>query len=175
MRTPVLILSVLLALLIAAPPAAPPQGPGPGRQAARNLAPVRDRLKEEGTCPTIPQSTPSGVGKNDPTPAQGDEPLDEEGFGAEEAERRIARFVASADGLPGPSVEELADRVAALMRAAVRDIETLMDGKAHNKVLATQLLLGQRARGLRTDDPGQWPLHAATTLLSVLVVRGVDG
>ena len=50
----------------------------------------------------------------------------------------------SADELPGPPVEELAEQVTALMRAASRDLETIMDGMAHNKVLATQLLLGQR-------------------------------
>lgn len=107
--------------------------------------------------------------------ATGDKPLDEEELDPEETERRITRFVTSADELPGPPVEELADRVAALMRAALRDLEALMEGEAHNKVLATQLLLGQRARASRAEDPGQWPLHAATTLLSVLVVRGVDG
>ena len=105
-----------------------------------------------------------------------DEPLDEEEeFDPGEAERRITRFVTSADELPGTPVGELADRVAALMGAALRDLEALMEGEAHNKVLATQLLLGQRARALRAEDPGQWPLHAATTLLSGLVVRGVDG
>ena len=50
--------------------------------------------------------------------------------------------------------------------------EAIMDGKPHNKVLATQLLLGQRARGLQMGDPEQRHLHAATTLLSAIVVRG---
>jgi hypothetical protein len=66
----------------------------------------------------------------------------------------------------------LADQVAALMRAALRDLEKIMDGKPHNKVLATDLLLGQRARALQQRDPEQWQLYAATTLLSGLVVRG---
>jgi hypothetical protein len=70
----------------------------------------------------------------------------------EEAERRITQFVTSADELPGPRVEELAEQVATLMRAAWSDLEEIMAGKAHNKVLATQLLLGQRARGLQPDD-----------------------
>ena len=107
--------------------------------------------------------------------ATDDEPPEGEEFDPEEAERSITRFVTSADELPGTPVEELADRVAALMRAALRDLEALMEGEAHNKVLATQLLLGQRARAMRAEDPGQWPLHAASTLLSVLVVRSVDG
>ena len=109
-----------------------------------------------------------------PNTAPGDGPLEEE-LDVEEAEWRIARFVTSADELPGPSVEELAERVASLMRAALREVEALMEGEAHNKVLATQLLLRQRARALGMDDPEQWPLHAASTLLSGLVIRGADG
>jgi hypothetical protein len=100
-------------------------------------------------------------------------PFDEdEEFDPEEADQHITQFVRSADELPGPPVEELADQVAALMRTALREIEAIMDGKPHNKVLATQLLLGQRARGLQQHDPEQWPLHAASSLLSGLVIRG---
>ena len=95
-------------------------------------------------------------------------PFDEEQeFDPEEADQRITQFVRSADELSGPPVEELADQVAALMRTALRDLEA----KPHNKVLATQLLLGQRARGLQQYDPEQWPLHAASSLLSGLVIR----
>ncbi len=104
-----------------------------------------------------------------------DEPLDEEEFDAEEAEQRITQFVTSAGELPGLPVEELAEQVADLMRVAFTDLEKIMEGKPHNKVLATQLLLGQRARGLRPDDPEQWRLYAASTLLNDLVVRGVEG
>ena len=104
-----------------------------------------------------------------------DESLEEDELDPEEAERRITQFVKSAGGLPGPPVEELAEQVAALMREACADLEAIMDGKAHNKVLATQLLLSQRARGLEPDDPEQWRLHAAATLLSGMVVRGVEG
>jgi hypothetical protein len=103
-----------------------------------------------------------------------EELLDEEELDPEEAERRITQFVTSADELPGPPVEELAERVTALMRAALRDLETIMDGKPHNKVLATQLLLGQRARGRQQHEPEQWHLYAASTLLSGFVVRGVQ-
>jgi hypothetical protein len=104
-----------------------------------------------------------------------EEPFDdEEELDAEEAERRITQFITSAEELPGPPVEELAEQVAALMRAASRDLEKLMEGKPHNKVLATQLLLGQRARGLQHLDPEQGHLHAATTLLGGIVVRGAQ-
>jgi hypothetical protein len=104
-----------------------------------------------------------------------EEPFDEEEeVGPEEAERRITQFVRSADELSGPPVEELANRVAALMRTASHDLEMIMTEAPHNKVLATQLLLGQRARGLQQPDPGQWPLHAASSLLSGLVIRGAE-
>ena len=99
-----------------------------------------------------------------------EEAADEEEWDLEESERRISEFVASADALPGPAVEELAE----LMRAAWSDLEGIMDGKPHNKVLAAQLLLGQRARALPPDDPEQWRLYAATMLLSGMVVRGVE-
>ena len=102
---------------------------------------------------------------------QSDEPPDGESFDPEEGERRITAFITSADELPGPPVAELVDRVAELMRAAWRDVETIMSGKPHNKVLATQLSLSQRARGLRSDDPEQWRLFAATTLLSGMVSK----
>jgi hypothetical protein len=61
------------------------------------------------------------------------------------------------------------------MRSAWSDLEEIMAGKPHNKVLATQLLLGQRARGLPPDDPEQWRHYVATTLLDGMVVRNVEG
>ena len=103
-----------------------------------------------------------------------EEPFEEEELDPEEAERRITQFVRSADELSGPPVEELAERVSALMRAALGDLETIMEGKPHNKVLATQLLLGQRARQLQPHDPEQWHLYAASTLLSGIVIRGPE-
>jgi hypothetical protein len=48
-------------------------------------------------------------------------------------------------------------------------IQELMSGQRHNKVLATQLLLGQRAREATPDDPEQWRLCAASTLLSGMI------
>jgi hypothetical protein len=103
-------------------------------------------------------SAPDG---EDAPPSDDDEDLD-----PEEAERRITGFITSADELPGPPVAELADEVAELMRPAWRDVEMIMSGNPHNKVLAVQLFLGQRARRLQADDPEQWRLHAATSLLS---------
>ena len=104
-----------------------------------------------------------------------DDLLDEEEFDPEEAEQRITQFITSAEQFPGPPAEELAEQVDALMRAALRDLETIMEGMAHNKVVATQLLLGQRARELQHYDPEQWHLRAASTLLSEIVVRGAKG
>ena len=102
---------------------------------------------------------------------QSDEPPDGEDFDPEEGKRRITEFITSADEFSGPPVAELVDRVAELMRAAWRDVETIMSGKPHNKVLATQLSLSQRARALQSDDLEQWQLFAATTLLSGMVSK----
>ena len=108
-------------------------------------------------------------------PAAGDEPPnDDEDLDVEEAERLITAFVTSAEELPGPPVAELADRIAELMRAAWRDLEAIVSGTPHNKVLAVELFLSQRARGLQPDDPEQWRLHAATSLLSGMVIRSAD-
>ena len=122
--------------------------------------------------PDNPTENPAGREGENYDETMSEDLLDEDDLDPEEAERRIMQFVTSADELPGPPVEELAERVTALMRAASRDLETIMDGMAHNKVLATQLLLGQRARGRQPHDPKQWHLYAASTLLSGIVVRG---
>ena len=122
--------------------------------------------------PDNPTENPPGREGENYDEMMSEEPFEEEELDPEEAERRITQFVRSADELSGPPVEELAERVTALMRAALRDLEKLMEGKPHNKVLATQLLLGQRARGLQMGDPEQWHLYAASTLLSGIVIRG---
>jgi hypothetical protein len=100
---------------------------------------------------------------------QSDEPPDDEDFDPEEGERCITEFITSADELPGPPVAELVDQVAGLMRAAWRDVEDILSASPHNKVLATQLSLSQQARGLQPDDPEQWRLFAASTLLSGMI------
>jgi hypothetical protein len=100
---------------------------------------------------------------------QGGEPPEDEDFDPEEGERRITEFITSADELAGPPVPELAGQVAELMRTAWRDVETIMSGNPHNKVLATQLSLSQQARSMHPDDPEQWRLFAATTLLGRMV------
>jgi hypothetical protein len=102
---------------------------------------------------------------------QAEEPPEDEDFDPEEGERRITEFITSADELPGPPVAELVDQVAGLMRAAWRDVETLLSQSPHNKVLATQLRLSQQARGLPPDDPEQWRLYAASTLLSGMISK----
>ena len=124
--------------------------------------------------PDNPTENPPGREGENYDETMSEELLDEEELDPEEAERRITQFITFADELPGSPVEELAERVTALMRTALRDLETIMDGKPHNKVLATQLLLGQRARGLQQHDPEQWHLYAASTLLSGIVVRGAE-
>ncbi len=61
---------------------------------------------------------------------------------------------------------DLTEDVTKLMRAAWRDVEAIMDAIPNNKVLAVELFLGQQARGLQPDNPEQWRLHAAVSLLS---------
>ena len=124
--------------------------------------------------PDNPTENPAGCEGENYDETMSEDLLDEDELDSEEAERRITQFVISADELPGAHVEELAERVTALMRAASRDLETIMDGMAHNRVLATQLLLGQRARGRQPHEPQQWHLYAASTLLSGIVVRGAQ-
>ena len=122
--------------------------------------------------PEDPTENPPGREGENYDEMMSEEPFEEEELDPEEAERRITQFVRSADELSGPPVEELAEQVSALMRAALRDLEKLMEEKPHNKALATQLLLGQRARQLQPHDPEQWHLFAASTLLSGIVIRG---
>jgi hypothetical protein len=100
---------------------------------------------------------------------QMEESPEDEDCDPEEGERRITEFITSADELAGPPVAELVDQVAGLMRAAWSDVETLLSQSPHNKVLATQLSLSQQARGLQPDDPEQWRLFAASTLLSGMI------
>ncbi len=102
-------------------------------------------------------------------PAVEDEPPSEdedEALDPDEAERRITEFVTNANDLPGPPVADLAEDVTKLMRAAWREVEAIMDAIPNNKVLAVELFLGQQARGLQPDNPEQWRLHAAVSLLS---------
>jgi hypothetical protein len=100
---------------------------------------------------------------------QMEEPPEDEDFDPEEGERRITEFITRAEELPGPPVAELGEEIAELMRAAWRDVVAVLDGKPHNKVLAVQLLLSQRARELQPDDHEKWRLSAATTLLGGMI------
>ena len=61
------------------------------------------------------------------------------------------------------------DQVAGLMQVAWSDLEDILSASPHNKVFATQLRLSQQARGLQSDDPRQWRLFAASTLLSGMI------
>ena len=108
---------------------------------------------------------------NDEPPSDGNE---DEALDPEEAERRTTEFVTDAEGLPGPPVAECAEDVAELMRATWRDVETIISECPNNKVLAVELFVGQRARGMQPDNPEQWRLHAATTLLSGIHLGKVD-
>jgi hypothetical protein len=142
------------------------------RRVPTALVPLR--LRKGRSMPDPTQNRPGDNGERcDETSS--DESFADEMLDPEEVERRITQFVTSADELSGPRVKELAEQVATLMRTAWSDFEEIMAGKAHYKMLATQLLLGQRTRELQPDDPEQWRLYAATMLLSGMVVRNVEG
>ncbi|MEW6476253.1 MAG: hypothetical protein AB1679_28675 [Actinomycetota bacterium] len=94
---------------------------------------------------------------------------DEGDFDPEAAERAITEFIDSAEALAGLPVAELVDLVEAVMADAWERIEGVMSGQPHNKVLAAQLLLSQRARARAPGDPEQWRLYAASTLLSGMI------
>lgn len=90
---------------------------------------------------------------------------------AVQAEASIHEFVTGADRLPGRPVSDVADEVAALA-AELRDrLAAHVADLPHNKVLAVQLELGQRARQTPTGDI-PWHVHAASTLISGLVAGG---
>lgn len=89
---------------------------------------------------------------------------------AQQAEATIQDFVTGADDLPGPGVEEVADQVSAIVSEAHDRIAAVLADVPHNKVLAVQLALGQRARSVSGE--GQWPLHAAATLMSGFILAG---
>ena len=114
-----------------------------------------DRWHERATLAAMP-----GV----PTHDDDDDEMD-----PEEAERRIAEFIDAADARPGPPVARLADDVAAAVGEAWRAAEALMADVPVDKLLATMFLVSRRARQLGPDEPRQWQLHAASTLLSGLV------
>ena len=89
-------------------------------------------------------------------------------------EQRIGGFIDSAAGLEGPPTEDLARAIVAVMADAWAAIDRLFAGVAHNKVLATHLLLGQQARehAPPADSPDYWQRSAASTLPSGFVTRG---
>ena len=95
---------------------------------------------------------------------------DDDDLDPEEAEARITRFIEEAERHPGPPVAELAEGVADLVRAAAEQVAALVGSQPHDKVVATFLLLGRRARGTDPAEPQHWWLHAASTLMSPLLV-----
>jgi hypothetical protein len=93
------------------------------------------------------------------------------------SERRIGEFIDAAADLEGASTDELAARVERIVAGAWDEIDRALAGVAHDKVLATMLLVSQRSRaaGAPTDSPDYWQRSAASTLLSGFVGRGASG
>jgi hypothetical protein len=88
----------------------------------------------------------------------------------EEAERRISAFISEADQLAGRPVAELGREVMDAVRRAWDEAVAVLDGQPHDKLLAAQLWLGQLARSTDATDDEHWRLHAASTLLSGMIV-----
>jgi hypothetical protein len=72
--------------------------------------------------------------------------------------------VDGAADLPGRSVDEATDDVAAVVLAAQQRIRELVEDLPNDKRLAVYLELGQRARSAGSGR--DWHLHAASTLMS---------
>lgn len=90
------------------------------------------------------------------------------------AEETIREFVGAQAELPGPPVDDLADAVSTIIGEAHERVAVLLADVPHNKVLATQLALSQRARDAAPADT-QWPLHAASSLMSGFIIAGAQG
>jgi len=92
-----------------------------------------------------------------------------EDFDPEQADRDVDAFIAGTVNLDGPSVAELAERVAQVVSTAWEAIERDTGNVANNKLIATMLLVSRQARQVPADEPRHWQLHAASTLLSGLI------
>ena len=98
-----------------------------------------------------------------------DETFDEEEFDPEQAAREIDAFIVAADQLDGPATAELANRAEAVMAAAWAQIEQIVVGQANNKIVATMLLLSREARESTPEDPRQWQLYAASSMVGAMI------
>lgn len=79
-------------------------------------------------------------------------------------EESIRSFVQDAADLPGRSVDEVSDEVAAIVLETQQRVRELVADLPNDKRLAVYLELGQRGRDAGVGT--QWHLHAASTLLS---------
>ena len=89
-------------------------------------------------------------------------------------ETEITGFIESARDLSGPPTEDVAAAIQAIVAEAWAAIDARLTDVAHNKVLATQLLLSQQSRSDPPDSPTYWQRSAAWTLLSGFVTRGAS-
>jgi hypothetical protein len=90
-------------------------------------------------------------------------------------ESRITELIESATDLEGPPTEDVADAIEQIVADAWEAIGARLEGVANNKVLATQLLVGQRSRAAAPDEPLFWQRSAASSLRSWYVGRGASG
>lgn len=88
---------------------------------------------------------------------------------AARAEAQIAAFIQTVDEAGGRTTEVAAE-VVAVVAAAWAGVEAATSGLPTNGLIAAMLEVGRQARLLTSDEPRQWQLHAASTLLSGLIV-----
>jgi hypothetical protein len=91
----------------------------------------------------------------------------------EQAEATIRDFATAADDLDGPPVGDLVDQVAAVMSDAHERVGAILGEVGKNKVIATMLMLSQRAREIAPGDD-QWMLQAGSSLVSGLIIERTD-
>ena len=94
---------------------------------------------------------------------------DDEEFDPVEAERQIDEFIVSADTLGGASIAALGERAAAVLADTWDRLEEVVGQEANNKVVATMLWLSREARRHTPEDPRQWQLHAASSLVGAMI------
>ncbi|MGH9281872.1 MAG: VOC family protein [Acidimicrobiales bacterium] len=103
------------------------------------------------------------------------EGVGDDGLDPDQAERHIASFIEQADQAGDRPTAEVAAEVAAVVAGAWADLEARTAGLPTNGLIAAMLEVGRQARRLTPDEPEQWQLHAAGSLLSGLIGRRRPG
>ena len=95
-----------------------------------------------------------------------DEFDDEEELSPEEAEARIAEFIAGADEIPGPSSEQLVAETLAIVGRAWDQVGSLLAPHPANKVIGAMLHASRVSREATPVTREYWIASAASTMLT---------